>query len=130
MVYFENFFDSMRSYKKISIFAARMKIVAFILATIIFSMAVRPCEDCFADVACINENQAHFEGQSKNHSQEKQDGCTTFCICQCCGTPFTIPMLFDLGEILDCGEFSYSEQYSFLYSFDYSNGIWRPPSLS
>ncbi|PCH70841.1 MAG: hypothetical protein COC06_03270 [Bacteroidales bacterium] len=89
-----------------------------------------PCDDG-TDVA-ISENVelTHFDDQSQNHSQNDENNCTNFCLYQCCGTPITIPSLYFYNEMKESVLLSYSFHYSSLYSFDYSNGIWHPPTLS
>ena len=93
-------------------------------------MAVKPCEDSMNSAISENISQTHFDDQSHNHSQDKEDGCTAFCVCQCCGTPITIPSLVIFSEIKNTVMYSYSFHYSSLYSFDYSNGVWHPPTIS
>ncbi len=107
-----------------------MKTIAFILSIFIFTIAVIPCDDG-TDVA-ISENVelTHFDDQSQNHSQSNDDDCSNFCLCQCCGTPIVIPSLLTYNKIKETVLFSYSFHYISLYSFDYSKGIWHPPTLS
>ena len=93
-------------------------------------MAMMPCEDGISGAISENESLTHFDDQSHNHSQNNEDGCTNFCLCQCCGTPITIPSLYDYGEMNNTVLYSYSFHYSSLYSFDFSNGVWHPPTLS
>lgn len=107
-----------------------MKISAFILSIFIFTIALLPCEDGIDGAINETESVSSLETGSHNHSQDKEDGCTAFCVCQCCGTPITIPSLVLFSEIKNTVLYSYSFHYSSLYSFDYSNGVWHPPTLS
>jgi len=107
-----------------------MKKFAFLLSIFIFTMAVMPCEDDIEGVAFKSEILSCFDGASHNHSQGKDDPCTVFCICQCSGTTITIPSSLIYTVINNTVLYSYSHYYTSLYSFDYSNGVWRPPILS
>jgi len=91
-------------------------------------MAITPCED---DISIPeNEYLTHLDEQSHNHSQEKEDGCTAFCVCQCCGIPITIPLSPIFDYVNYSFLYSYLPHYSSSYSFDFCKGIWHPPTLS
>lgn len=105
-----------------------MKILTFILSIFILTIAVLPCEDD-NDISFIEIGSSyHVDDQSHNHSEHNEGGCSNFCLCQCCGTPITIPSLSLFGEIKNNVLHTYSFHYSSLYSFDYSDGVWHPPT--
>tara|TARA_R110002111_G_scaffold222481_2_gene284556 strand:+ start:165 stop:446 length:282 start_codon:yes stop_codon:yes gene_type:complete len=93
-------------------------------------MAVMPCEDGMDNAISENVSLVHFDDQSQNHSQNNEDGCTNFCLCQCCGTPISIPSLYTYSDLNKTVLYSYSFHYSSLYSFEYTIGVWHPPTLS
>jgi len=107
-----------------------MRIAAFILLVFITAMAIMPCADTFDDANPLQESYTHFEDQSHDHSENEEDGCTPFCICQCCGTSITIPSFDTTEEMKQSVLASSIFHYSSMYSLDYSKGVWHPPTLS
>ncbi len=111
----------------------KMRILTFILSIFVFAMAIMPCEDSMDSAVSENVLQAHFEEPLHDHSRNGKDGCTAFCICQCCGTSITIPSLYtfsDLNKIVLYSYLFHYSSYSSPYSFDYFNRVWHPPTLS
>ena len=104
-----------------------MKIIAFILSLIVFSMAMMPCADTIEYALHGTTTHADCSGIHE-HSPEENDGCTPFCNCDCCGVSITIPELMSLEEVKEQVSFLYSVHYSFNYSFQYTNSVWHPPS--
>lgn len=113
-----------------TIFEHKMKIITFILSIFILSMSAMTCGDDIDENIFESQLFAHFDNHSHDHSQESQDSCTPFCTCQCCGTSITVPSLVILSEIKNTVLYSCSFHYTSLYSFDYYNGVWHPPTLS
>lgn len=107
-----------------------MRTITLIFVVYILGMTVMPCGHGFDEFNSEYISETHAEDQSHDHSHDhEEDGCTPFCICQCCGTLTTIPLLFTLNEILGQNLFS-RFHYPSLYSFEYDDGVWHPPSLS
>ena len=106
-----------------------MRIVAFILSIFVLAMAIMPCEDEFDKTVSSEVSISQIDNHSDHHSHQNEDGCTPFCICQCCGTPITVPMLFRFNDRNDLVLTEFSFHYSSLYFFDYSNGVWHPPTI-
>lgn len=105
-----------------------MKLTAFILSIFVLSMATVPCTDG-EDQLSESISEGHLVKPFHQHSESSEDGCTPFCICQCCGTSVIIPTPTVLSNFNKSILFSYSFQYSFNYSCDYSNGVWHPPAI-
>jgi hypothetical protein len=107
-----------------------MKIITFIFAIFIFGMAVMPCVHGIDEFNSEHVSETHPEDQSPHNSHDhEEDGCSPFCICQCCETAITIPLLFSFNETPEAGSFS-RFHYPSLYSFEYPDGVWHPPTLS
>ncbi|MDO6739122.1 DUF6660 family protein [Wenyingzhuangia sp. 2_MG-2023] len=106
-----------------------MRFSTFILSILILAMAIMPCEDA-VDTLWEQESITHYKDSSHNHLPQHEDECTPFCICQCCGTSISLPILIAFEETNAADWFSDSFHYSSLYSFDYQNGVWHPPILS
>ena len=106
-----------------------MRILAFILSIFVLAMAIMPCDDEFDNAMSPDVSKTQVENHSDNHSHQNEDGCTPFCICQCCGTPIILPALFNFNEKNEVALSSISFHYSSLYFYDYSNGVWHPPTI-
>ena len=88
-------------------------------------MAVMPCEHGIDEFNSEHVSETHSEDHSHNHSHDQDhedNGCTPFCVCQCCGTSTTIPLLFTFNETLEVVLFS-TFHYPSLYSFEYAGGV-------
>ncbi|GLR17567.1 hypothetical protein GCM10007940_21820 [Portibacter lacus] len=86
-------------------------------------MAVLPCTDA---MSCDSEEIAAFA--EHDHSEDKEDACAPFCVCQCCG--ITIDITEAKGLSVNASEhiFSYSFPYNFTYSYDHFRSAWHPPA--
>lgn len=88
-------------------------------------MTISPCAD---DISVIDHQSVHLSSESHEHPENSEDGCTPFCICQCCGTSITLESIAHL-DIID---FEFNEKLVFHYCsnyyFDYTKGLWHPPS--
>ena len=103
-----------------------MKIIAFILSIIFFSLAIIPCSD---GMTCDDD---HTTGQhDHDHSEDEGDGCSPLCFCVCCGTVYVMPDFKDfeltITQIIDV--FSSSFSYRQGYSFSFTQSTWHPPLL-
>jgi hypothetical protein len=73
-----------------------VKAISILLCSYIFSLAVYPCSD---SNTCQDEAKAGIElsqADDHEHSDEEQDACSPFCICQCCSTHAQQPAYFNL----------------------------------
>ena len=107
-----------------------MKIISFIFSTLIIILSVLPCTDGTCQRADNSRVELLIEHQAHDHSDKSQDNCTPFCTCVCCGSLITLPTLQSLLNESATISADYLSQYTFSYSFDYSEGIWHPPALS
>jgi len=106
-----------------------MSLQAFILLLYITTLTIVPCSDG------IQHSSNHFDKEVLNAEHEHsdsdhQDDCTPFCTCACCGSIVTPPTTKSIvGDKIETST-DYLFHYTFDYSFEFSEGIWHPPSLS
>lgn len=109
-----------------------MKTFAFILSLYILALSIVPCGD-----GMLHGEEEHNHttevatGDNEHNHSEHKDHCTPFCVCACCGTMIAMPTIHAVSfakEIQTANAFQF--HYTFNYSFDFSKGIWHPPSLS
>ncbi len=105
-----------------------MKIVAFILSILILVMSVKPCSDGSIVTSSESIEYSGCHHDSSDRHGDDEDGCSPFCVCQCCGITLIMPEFRPSYEVLDDFHFGYSFLYSFDYSFDYTTGVWHPPA--
>lgn len=106
-----------------------MKLIAFVLSLILFTMVALPCTDSM--FTCTNENNTvELHQTHQEHSHETHDECTPLCTCNCCGTSITIPLLITFKErtikIYDTNRFF----YTYNYHYKFAKGLWHPPNIS
>jgi predicted aldo/keto reductase-like oxidoreductase len=88
-----------------------------------------PCGDDMV-VSYNNEHSiSHVEDSSHNHDSESDDGCTPFCICQCCGTSIDLPLYSLIYSKKKAKNSQHYPNYISNYSFDFKGGVWHPPSI-
>lgn len=89
-----------------------------------------PCGDDIVTFSGIEDSISHIESNSHNHSPEEEDGCSPFCICQCCGSSIDLPILslISLKEVIN--SLQLYNTYTSNYSFEFNGGVWHPPSIS
>jgi hypothetical protein len=106
-----------------------MRLFTLILSICIVALATVPCSDSLGQHASKTETNLSVSQDNHDHSKHNDD-CTPFCSCACCGSIFNIPNSLALIEVRIAISNSYLFPYNSDYSFDYSEGIWHPPSLS
>jgi hypothetical protein len=97
-----------------------------LLAFYLLTLILLPCKDiCDArdHVSTMSIEQTH------DHHEEKQDLCSPFCVCSCCGTSITYFSSVAINFIYwGTGEnfspFSQSQITDFYYT------IWQPPKIA
>lgn len=104
-----------------------MKIEALVISMIILSLALKPCSDV-SFISCAPLSSACTGQQS--HSEGQDDGCTPFCVCNCCSVVMVVPDMSIPVVLEPKMNFKYEVHYSFSYDFDFVKGVWRPPALS
>lgn len=102
-----------------------MKLIAFILSIFIFTLSVTPCSD---GKTCDDINNA--EMPHHDHSEDKKDDCSPFCVCTCCGSSFLESEIETKPILSKAPFFKFDFHYSFSYFFSYNDKIWHPPTLS
>ena len=103
-----------------------MKVIAIILALLLFSPPAVPCSDEHpAEDLCQNETGDHH-----NHQDENEDSCAMTCICSCCGTTITYQPIpnFNLELNADISSSLFST-YQSIYRFGFLANIWQPPKV-
>lgn len=88
-------------------------------------MTIAPCSD--AKTCGLEET---FSINEHDHSEDKEDDCTPFCTCQCCGMSLKFEEVIHLESIKIVSNYRYSFSFSFLYSHDHSSSLWHPPSFA
>lgn len=88
-----------------------------------------PCTDGMPKNSNHSDIEVSAEEHDHNHS-DHQDDCTPFCVCVCCGSIITLPIVQVMEGARVETSSNYLFHYTFDYSFDYSEGVWHPPSLS
>lgn len=106
-----------------------MRILTFILSFYIGALSIVPCSDGMTQDSAHPNLEVSTDGHNHDHS-DHQDDCTPFCTCVCCGSIVTLPFLQSLIGKNFALSTEYSSQYNCNYSFDYSEGVWHPPSIS
>lgn len=102
-----------------------MKYIALLLSFIIFSLSVQPCSD---GQTCEEENNALT--QQHEHSQDEEDHCTPFCICNCCGMSMTVSKLKFISTQNTIPTFSWNFYFAFDYSHLHLKNVWQPPRFN
>lgn len=111
-----------------------MKILSFILAIFMFSVSLLPCTDAnemSTEYAVHSEHHhdAHTHIADHNH-EDHEDTCAPFCLCDCCGVSIVDPQFVHYKGKMESIPLQNKSYYSFLYTFQYSNGVWHPPALA
>ena len=107
----------------------RMKLFPFILAIYLASLAIVPCTDGIVHSTEDTTMEVSSCTHDHDHSGDK-DGCTPLCTCICCGSLAVMPhsTVLNLAGIDLASLYQY--YYSSNYSFEYSQGVWHPPTNS
>jgi hypothetical protein len=108
--------------------AYSMKIIAGILAIVLFSLSVTPCAD--VSVHCEKDATEASHSHDHDHSEEGEDSCTPFCICNCCGTSFTFVDLESNADEMVILPISGIYHFIMDYSYDHFSSVFIPPSIS
>ena len=68
-----------------------------------------------------------IDGEHHHHTQDGDDDCTPFCMCDCCSIPVTIsfvkPILYN--DIVHPTTISF--HYNSTYNYTFSAILWQPP---
>jgi hypothetical protein len=88
-----------------------------------------PCTDGIPQSLNHSDIEVSTAEQEHDHS-DHQDDCPPFCVCACCGSFITMPIVQAFVETKVEISTEYHFHYTFDYSFVYSEGVWHPPCLS
>jgi len=100
-----------------------MKVVAFILSVFVAGQAFVPCSD---GNTCDEPSEISAQ---HDHSEDKGDGCTLFCVCSCCGSIFTLSSSDHLMMYHDSTIITNLPFFKDHYRFDFNGDVWRPPTF-
>jgi len=106
-----------------------MKIIALLLSIYLTALSVVPCTDSMTSCTSHSGIELSIDEHDHDHS-DHQDGCTPFCVCACCGSLVILPTIQKMGDPKAKISTDLLFDYSFAYSFEYSEGVWHPPIYS
>jgi len=73
-----------------------MRIIGFLMAFGVLSLAVIPCSDGHArDHDRVS--MSFLDNDHVEHPEDAGDACTPFCICSCCSAHIQLSYLFDIS---------------------------------
>jgi len=104
-----------------------MKSMSIILAIIMLYLTGLPCEDAkIVDIECTAYVQDLGDYCHHGHSTER-DGCSPFCICQCCHASVVVPTYYIETSVVvhNNKDNPHYDQHSCPNRIFHS--IWRPP---
>ena len=106
-----------------------MKVFTSILSFIILSMSVFPCADI--STSCGDEmtleSKQSIDGEHHQHSHDKRNDCTPFCMCDCCSIPATICFVKPLQDNIVAQPSTVTFHYYATYNYTFSAILWQPP---
>lgn len=111
------------------IFDTTMRILAFILSLYFTALSIVPCADGMPSSSNHSSIEASMDEHDYNHS-DHPDNCTPFCVCACCGSIVTFPIVQSTATTKSAISTKCLFHYTFYYSFNFSEGIWHPPNQS
>ena len=104
-----------------------MKLMSALLAVLMIYLSVMPCEDIKGADKCSTETHLYAQCNQHNDSHSDSDGCSPFCICQCCHTPVIMTSYFVRTSIVVNKTQDKLGYYRSLYDNSIINAIWHPP---
>ena len=102
-----------------------MKILSTILAILILSISLIPCDDAMLGYGDEKIHLAEQNGHNDDHNNK--DNCSPFCMCDCCHSHVVVCEK-QQDNIIDIEKITltpYSVNIYPLYTF----GFWRPPQV-
>lgn len=93
-----------------------------------FSVSLLPCTDGEQAAEHAHEHAEHSNTQ-EHHHEEHSDTCAPFCYCDCCGVSIVQPHYIFYAKAVENIPLQNQVYYSFLYAFEFSNGVWHPPAF-
>ena len=90
-------------------------------------LTLTPCDDC--DDHDVKAEVVAFDMPCDHDSESMpvHDGCSPFCICNCCTTPVVLPFNSVTSEANSSGISNESDLTSQHYFYGTNNSIWNPP---
>ncbi len=106
-----------------------VKLYVYFMAIHILILGLVPCSDMHTEYKDISKKNEFT--QNHNHEEDKDDECSPFCICACCGNSISI-LNFEPLNISKLLNFFINQKvafgkFSFICSF--FGNIWQPPKL-
>lgn len=105
-----------------------MRLIAIILAIMVFFLSCLPCADVDA-LPLANVKTEMSKKSSHEHKSEHKDECSPFCHCSCCATfcVIKVPLIF---------QFTPKEHIARVYTVHFAEEVheislpvWQPPQL-
>lgn len=105
-----------------------MKSAAFILSIYILLLTTIPCADSGEKCQDVSGNCAISQTHnfSHGHSEEKNDSCSPFCVCNCCHVSVLITSIIYFSKSTEVLENFMQSFYKEITS-QYNCSIWQPP---
>lgn len=102
------------------------QILTIILSVYLLALMAMPCRDDHSHKTTVTQNQL---AQAEDHDHEA-DGCTPFCVCNCCTTPIVVQQLFTFIPVTFNAPYN-REVISFYQpvASSYFGSIWQPPQI-
>jgi len=112
------------------LYLCQMKLMSAILAVLMICLSVIPCDDVEGAENCGTETHFHAQSNQDHDGHSESDGCSPFCVCQCCHTPVILSSYFARTSIfLNNTNIKLDHYQSFLpNSIIYA--IWHPPKFA
>lgn len=103
-----------------------MKLLAIILATLIISLTLIPCDD----VNTLDSTQIEFGAENTNtDTHNLVDFCTPFCSCNCCSTIVINPASNHHISFIEIFHPEMITNYTAIFSNNLPQQIFQPPKV-
>ncbi len=81
--------------------------------------------------SCADEHLIESASHSEHHSDDNQENCPPFCVCQSYIASITFPSFsYHLAKHFSTTKKEYFSHYKSHYVSSYSHSIWHPPTFS
>ena len=105
-----------------------MKLMSIILAVLMLYLSGMPCDD----VEVVDKNGTEIfalthGNDNHNENSPESDGCSPFCVCNCCHTHIVIPHHPLTTSLAIHQSLDKPDYYQDFYPNGIIYAIWRPP---
>ena len=105
-----------------------VKIINFILSLYLIFLSCIPCADTKEEIS-IHSSQENVANHEKHSHDTSTDGCSPFCVCNCCGHQvLNYQPIIAYNFSIQLQELKISNYKSDFISF-FSGSIWQPPKI-